>query len=224
MSHDLQTPLSSILGVFDSLLSPDGNLSDEQSKHLISLGQEQSERLLRQVRNLLSISKVDGGALKISLQNLRPQDCVKSALKAFPRQDQNRIQIQDDSNGVDIWADPSLLSVLLANLLDNALKFSSPESLVEIRIQQRNQDCHIDVMDSGCGILPQDQDKIFERFYRGQTPKKLPGSGLGLHICKVMSELQHATLTYSPRTPIGSCFTLQLPLVSNQKLTKDSQT
>lgn len=223
LSHDLQTPLSSILGVFDSLLSPDGILSGEQSQQLISLGQEQSERLLRQVRNLLSISKVDGGALKISLQNLRPHDCVKSALKAFPRQDQSRIQIQDDSQGADIWADPSLLSVLLANLLDNALKFSPSESPVEIHIHQGDHCCCIEVMDSGCGILLQDQDKIFERFYRGQTPKKVPGSGLGLHICKVMSELQHATLTYSPRTPTGSCFTLKLPLVSNQNLTKDSQ-
>ena len=211
LSHDLQTPLASILGVFEALQSPQAQLSSQQSSRLTSLGQQQSERLLRLVRNLLNIGKLEAGALKLSLQWLVLEDVVRSAIRSFPEADIRRIQLSSEGSEVEVRGDASLLSQIVLNLIDNALKFSPSQEAVQLNLGREKDSVHLEVLDRGFGIQEQDTVHIFERFFRGSTPKKVPGSGLGLHICKLLVDLHGGQLDYSPRAEGGSCFRLTLP-------------
>ncbi len=210
LSHDLQTPLASILGVFEALQSPQAQLSGQQSERLASLGQQQSERLLRLVRNLLNIGKLEAGALRLSLQWLVLEDVVRSAIRSFPEKDVKRIRLSCSGPEVEVRGDASLLSQVVLNLIDNALKFSPAQEEVCLQLWREKDSVHLDVLDRGFGIEEQDISHIFERFFRGSTPKKIPGSGLGLHICKLLVDLHGGQLEYAPRSEGGSRFRLTL--------------
>ena len=211
LSHDLQTPLSSILGVFEALQSCGVKFSEEQSQRLAQLGQQQSERLLKLVRNLLNVGKLEGGALKLCLRPILLEDVVRSVLRGLPGSDAQRIRLACQGEEVEVEGDAVLLHQVVYNLLDNALKFSPPEQEVELRLWREEDQVMLEVLDRGFGIAEQDRSRIFERFFRGTTPRKVPGSGLGLNICKVLAELHHGELDYLPRTEGGSCFRLRLP-------------
>jgi K+-sensing histidine kinase KdpD len=211
LSHDLQTPLSSILGVFEALQSPEVKFSEEQSQRLTLLGQQQSERLLRLVRNLLNVGKLEGGALKLCLRPILLEDVVRSALRSLPRSDAQRIRLACQGEEVEVQGDAVLLHQVVFNLLDNALKFSPSDQEVELHLWRQEDQVFLEVLDRGFGIAEQDCARIYERFFRGTTPRQVPGSGLGLHICKVLAELHRGDLSYRPRAEGGSCFRLSLP-------------
>jgi K+-sensing histidine kinase KdpD len=211
LSHDLQTPLASILGVFEALQSQDVHFSPEQSQQLVSLGQGQTERLLRLVRNLLNEGRLQGGALQLSWQTLDVQDLVRAVLRGLAKPEAQRIQLSSSSEALDILGDAGLLGQLLANLIDNGLKFSPADQPLQIDIQAHPGQVEIHILDHGCGVREEDREKIFERFYRGTTPTKIPGSGLGLHIAKAVAELHKGEIAHFPRHPQGSQFILKLP-------------
>lgn len=204
LSHDLQTPLTSILGVFEALQDGAG-LSAEQSLRLADLGHEQAERLLRLVRNLLNVAKLDGGALKLRLSPLLLEDVVRATVRGLSP----RIRLESCGEQVEVQGDAVLLGQIVHNLVDNALKFSSEP--VELCLKRSEGYVHLEVLDRGCGIREEDTGHIFERFFRGTTPRKVAGSGLGLHIGKLLAELHQGDVIYCPRPGGGSHFELRLP-------------
>lgn len=212
LSHDLQTPLAAILGVFEALQSKEASLSPEQSEKLVALGHQQSERLLHQLRNLLNIGKLEAGALKLSRTSLSLRDLVRSAVRALSPSDSQRILLHCNDDP-EVSGDATLLHQVVFNLLDNALKFSPANQKVEVEVSIQGAFVCMEVRDRGFGVSPEDRQHIFERFYRGVTPCKIPGSGLGLHISMVLAELHGGSLVYLPREPEGSIFQFNLPAV-----------
>ncbi len=213
LSHDLQTPLTSILGVFETLKGGAG-LSQEQSGRLADLGHEQAERLLRLVRNLLNVAKLEGGALQLHLSPLLLEDVVRVAIRSLTPDDSLRIRLESLGEPVEVQGDAVLLQQIVFNLIDNALKFSSPREPVNLCLTRTQGSVCLEVLDRGCGIRAEDTEHIFERFFRGTTPRKIAGSGLGLHIGKLLAELHQGDVSYSPRPGGGCRFELRLPGVA----------
>jgi len=210
LSHDLQTPLTSILGVLEALR--DGSaLSPEQGERLADLGHQQAERLLRLVRNLLNVAKLEGGALQLHLSPLSLEDVARSAVRGLSPEDAWRISLECRAEDSEVMGDSVLLQQIVFNLLDNALKFSAPTDPVELTIYRAGDQVWLEVQDRGCGIAEQDREHIFERFFRGTTPRRVAGSGLGLHISKLLAELHQGDVCYHPRAEGGSSFHLGLP-------------
>ncbi|MBX3171572.1 MAG: DUF4118 domain-containing protein [Candidatus Eremiobacteraeota bacterium] len=206
ISHDLQTPLSSIRGSVDTLKTC--ALPDQDRQVLLDLASGQIGRLQKLVQNILNLSKIEAGGLTLCLRWISVEEMVAGVVEGFPQAAQARIRWQVAEEIPEVQADFSLLSQLLSNLLDNALKFS--QGPVGVEVTARNGKVFLSVSDQGCGVEPADREKIFERFYRGQTPRHVPGTGLGLNICRGIAELHHASLRVEALEP-GSRFVLEIP-------------
>ncbi len=211
MSHDLQTPLASISGIFEVLGAEGIVISEEERQKLMELGASQTERLLHLVKNVINLSKLDGGGLRLELKDVSLEEIARSAIERFNPRDRQRVTLQVDGSPPEIQGDGLLLTQVTFNLLDNALKFSSDESMVEVRLLGQRQSCRLEVVDLGCGIEVFEQNRIFERFFRGRTPTKVPGSGLGLSICKSIVELHGGRLSFQSRVHEGTTFSMVMP-------------
>ena len=218
MSHDLQTPLSSILGTFEVLRDSGAKLPEEHHKELLDIGYTQTTRLLHLASNILNLSKIEGGGLRPALRWVDLAEILQQSLERFEQRQWQRVVLRKSVESAEVWGDATLLTQVLFNLLDNALKFSMEASTVKVEIFRSPKGLTLAVSDSGFGVALEEQDLIFDRFYRGQTPQKVPGSGLGLHICKGVIELHGGTLTVSSEPGRGSRFEVSLPLTQEFKV------
>jgi two-component system sensor histidine kinase KdpD len=214
ISHDLKTPLASILGNVSSLAQY-GKLYDDATRiEMLEMAEAETVRLSRFVDNLLHMTRIDAGGLRPTLEVLDVSDLVGSALTRSEKVLQRHRLCTDlppDLPMVD--ADFVLAEHVLANLLDNAAKYSPPGS--EIRIAARDADDRvvIYVQDEGLGIAAEYLDRIFQRFFRVMTADHRPaGTGLGLAICKGFVEAMGGTVCAGNRTDKpGARFTVTLP-------------
>lgn len=206
ISHDLQTPISSIRGSVDTLKTC--SLPDQDRQVLLDLASDQIARLQKLVQNILNLSKIEAGGLTLCLRWISVEEMVTGVVEGFPAPAQARIRWHVAEEIPEVQADFALLSQLLSNLLDNALKFS--QGPVTVEVGAGRDSVRLSVSDQGFGVAPAEREKIFERFYRGQTPRQIPGTGLGLNICLGIAELHHASLRVEALDP-GSRFVLEMP-------------
>lgn len=210
ISHDLQTPLSTISGTVDTLRLSVDKLSGVDRQELLQLASEQISRLEKLVKNILNLSKMEAGGLRLSSGWVPIGELLQVVRSRFPKESAARIQLLLHEDFPEVQGDFTLLSQVFANLLDNALKFS--QGPVTVDGQLDGQTVCVSVRDDGVGVRPDEVELIFEKFYRGSTPMAVPGSGLGLNICRGVVELHHGQLRYQPESTGGSRFTVVLPL------------
>lgn len=206
-SHDFQTPLSSISGVLEVLASESGELSDEQRRRLANIGFSQTDRLLHLARNLLSLGKLEGGSLRLSDSWVDLVGVLGSTVDRL--EEAERVRVATGDSVPVVRGDGTLLAQVIFNLLDNALKFSQDEVVCDFEVTA--SEVVLRVLDQGCGVAQGEEQRIFERFFRGTTPDQVPGSGLGLHICQAVAELHHGALAVERREGGGSAFSLRVP-------------
>lgn len=218
MSHDLQTPLSSILGTFEVLRDSGLELPKDHHKELLDIGYTQTTRLLHLASNILNLSKIEGGGLRPALRWVDLAEILQQSVERFEQRQWQRVVVRHRAESAEVWGDATLLAQVIFNLLDNALKFSKEATPITVELHRSSQGLSLAVSDTGFGVAAEEQEFIFERFYRGQTPQKVPGSGLGLHICKGVVELHGGTLTVSSTLGRGSRFEMSLPLTQEFKL------
>jgi len=210
ISHDLRTPLSSVIGVLSSLQEEPG-LDDAAKVNLIQVAREEAEKLNDIITNLLDISRIQAGAVKLNRQPADVSDIFNVTIDQFGGRAHGRtISVNVAAEIAPVMADFSLIVKVLYNLLDNALKYSSPESAVEISARMDGENVAIEVADRGVGIPPQDLPYIFGRFYRVPNTG-VPGTGLGLSICKGIVEAHGGAITAGNRPGGGAIFTVTLP-------------
>jgi|WetSurMetagenome_2_1015567.scaffolds.fasta_scaffold01276_3 two-component system, OmpR family, sensor histidine kinase KdpD len=213
VSHDLRTPLVSIIGVLSSLQEEGMNLDNAARKNLIGVAREEAERLNHLITNLLDVSRIEAGAIKINLQAADVQDLVGAALQqmeGFARNRQINVGIPAELPCVSV--DFGLTVQTLVNVLDNAIKYSAADSSIDISGSQAGNDIYIEVADHGVGIPSQDLIRVFDKFYRIQRPDNATGTGLGLSICKGMVEAQGGQITAENRPGGGTVIRLILPI------------
>jgi two-component system sensor histidine kinase KdpD len=213
ISHDLRTPLVSIVGVLSSLDEQSLTLDDASRSKLIEVAREEADRLNHLITNLLDESRIEGGALVISRQPAEVQDLVGAALEQLGEHIGSRpihIDIRQDLPFIPV--DSGLFVQALFNVLDNALKYSPPGSPIEIAASSRASEVRIEIRDRGVGIPAHDLTRVFDKFYRIRSPYSVTGTGLGLSICKGIVEAHGGQVVAENRRGGGTVIRITLPL------------
>lgn len=214
VSHDLRTPLAAIAGAASSL---DANIQKESidaANHaLLETIVDESQRLTRLVENLLHMTRLSSGKIQINRQWLPVEEVIGSAINRIDHVlDGREVKVEIAGDMPLIHGDEILLETILVNLLDNALKYSPAETPIEIQSEQIGGGIAIQVADRGCGILPGDEAKIFEKFNRGSgknTDRR--GTGLGLAICDAIVRAHKGTITARNRDGGGTIVRFTIP-------------
>ena len=213
ISHDLRTPLVSIIGALSTLQEEGMHLDKDATFNLLQVAREEAERLNRIIGNLLDLSRLEAGALRINRQPSNVMDLVGSAVEQLgTRRSERQIIIDVDEALPYVSVDFSLIVQSIVNVLDNALKYSPLGTPIEIRANRENHEIRIAVFDQGPGIPPQDLEHIFDKFPRIQRPDKATGTGLGLSICKGIIEAHGGHITARNREGKGIVISIYLPI------------
>jgi two-component system, OmpR family, sensor histidine kinase KdpD len=213
ISHDLRTPLVSITGALTSLDEQSEALTEENRRSLIQTAREEADRLNRLVGNLLSMTRIESGAIKLNLEPGDIQDVVGTALEQLGKRVADhliQVSIPDDYPLVPM--DFTLIVQVLVNVLENAAKYSRKESTIEIHADLQAGKARIQVADRGMGIPAGDLTHVFDKFYRVQRPESVGGTGLGLSISKGIVEIHHGSIYACEREGGGTIIMIELPL------------
>ncbi|MBV9515927.1 MAG: GAF domain-containing protein, partial [Mycobacteriaceae bacterium] len=217
ISHDLRTPLSSILGAASSLASRDITLDPESQGTMLRTIQEEANRLNRFIGNLLDMTRLEAGPLQLRAGLADLSDVVGAVLQRAEKilaADRVKVELNHDIPMLAI--DMVLLEQVLFNLLDNAAKYAPPDSLVRLCAWRDGQAwVRLQVLDEGDGIPPADLERIFDKFYRGVrgADRGRAGTGLGLAICRGFVEAMGGTISAANRADrSGAVFTVSLPV------------
>ncbi len=215
MSHELRTPLTSIL-TFGTLLEKQyiGPLSEKQSSY-VKLIRESGEHLLELINDILELSKIEAGKEDITLEEVNVAELGESCVTLLREKAQSKglklyVEIQ---SGTTCHADKRRLKQILFNLLSNAVKFTE-KGLVKLIIAEDPDRIYFAVLDTGIGISPEDQAKLFQPFQQLDSGdnRRYSGTGLGLALSRRLARLHGGEITVTSRLGQGSCFTLTLPL------------
>jgi two-component system sensor histidine kinase KdpD len=213
ISHDLRTPLASILGSASSLKQYRGQLSQADQAELLGTIQEEAERLNHFIANLLDMTRLESGALAPNLELIELGDVVGSVLRRAPTQ--HHTIVLDLEPGLPMpRIDPVLFEQVLFNLLDNAAKYAAPGTTITLRGRRESGTIKLQVLDEGPGLPEEDRERVFDKFYRVRaSDKKRAGTGLGLAIARGFMEAMGGTITAANRSDnTGAVFTLTLPV------------
>lgn len=210
ISHDLRTPLVSITGALTSLEEEDPALDAATRRSLVVLAREEAERLNGLVGNLLEMTRIEAGALKATEEPCDVQEVIHAALDRLGARLAGRT-VSVDAADLSAPMDFVLMAQVLVNLLDNASKYSPPDSPIAVTAHVADGALEIAVADRGIGVPPEDLGRIFDKFYRVQSSKGVGGTGLGLAICKGIVEAHHGRIWAEVRPGGGTIVTVVLP-------------
>ncbi len=215
LSHDLRTPLASILGAASALRRYPDLHDARQREELLGTMQDEAERLDRFVANLLDISRLEAGALRQRQEMLDVGDVIASALRrASDLLVGYKVQrsIPDDLPAIE--ADATLLEQALFNVFDNAAKYASRGTAIKVDAKADGGNVVIRICDEGHGIAPDECERIFEKFHRSQSADRhVAGTGLGLAVARGFTEALGGTLTAGNRAShTGAVFTFTFPV------------
>jgi len=215
-SHELRTPISSIKGYAETLL--DGALGDKKNaKDFVNIIHEDSNRLAKLIDDLLDLAKIESGKMATEFLPVNIPDIIKKSVNVV----NNRAKVKSitiDSNAPNdlppALADETLLSQVLFNLLDNAVKYTPEKGSVKIDSRKEGELIQIDISDTGIGIPEKDIPRIFERFYRVDKARsrELGGTGLGLSIVKHIIQILGGSVWVKSELGKGSTFSFTVPI------------
>ncbi|WP_108671024.1 sensor histidine kinase [Peribacillus acanthi] len=211
VSHELQTPLSSIQGFSKTLQS--SNLSEQQRNEYLSIIEDESKRLSLLSKQLLTLASLDKEQNSIEMQTFDVAEQIKQVLFLTEWNWREKdLAIDLDIPSTFINGDRRLLHQVWTNILTNSIKFTAPAGTIGIRLFVHNEICHIEIKDSGIGIASSDLPYIFNRFYKADKSRsRKEGTGLGLAISKKIIEMHHGTISVNSTLGKGSTFIIQLP-------------
>ena len=217
ISHDLRTPLASITGSLSSLREDAAFLDEQARTDLLNTAWDQADQLNNLMGNLLEMTRLEAGARKIKTELCDAQDLVGVALAHLgSRLDSHPLELQVADSLPPVPMDFVLMAQALSNLLDNAAKYSPPDSPIRIQAETTATHLLLKVIDQGPGIGPEDAPRIFEKFYRGRSSEGVLGSGLGLSISKNIVEAHHGELWIEHPDGPGVIFCMALPLAKTE--------
>lgn len=212
ISHDLRTPLTSICGNADMLLQ--GKLSEDKKEKVYSYIYDDSFWLLNLVENLLSVTRMEDGGMKIKKQADMLEDLIDEALKHISRKSREfaiRVDMEDEMQLVNV--DSRLILQVIINIVDNAVKYTAPGGEIVISTKKEKSFVHVRIADQGNGIPDEDKPHIFEMFYTANS--KITDSkrslGLGLALCKSIVNAHGGRITVYDNRPKGTVFDFTVP-------------
>jgi two-component system sensor histidine kinase KdpD len=213
ISHDLRTPLVSITGALSSLSNDQVSLDESDRRSLIETASEEADRLNRLVGNLLDMTRLESGAMRLKPDAADIQDLIGSSLEEVSSRLGSRTMLVDVPDDLPLVSmDFVLIQRVLVNVIDNALKYSPAETQIEIKATMAGAFVEIMVADQGVGIPQEDLTRIFDKFYRVQRPNNVNGTGLGLAICKGIVDAHGGFISAENRHGGGTIITIALPV------------
>lgn len=213
VSHDLKTPLAAILGSASVLEDMDERAAPGARRELAAAIREEAERLSAYIGNVLELSRIRAGQVAARLELVELPDIVNGALRRTERALSGRaLEVGLPAGLPMLRLDPFLLEHALANVFDNAAKFSAEGSAVRIAARLEEVEVVLEVSDAGRGMRAEELERVFEAFYRG-SPRTAGGSGLGLAICRAFVEANGGTVeVLSAGQARGTRVTIRLPV------------
>jgi two-component system sensor histidine kinase KdpD len=215
VSHDLKTPLSSIIAAATALSTRRHELDSESVDQLLAGVISEGERLHRLIQNLLSITRLESPTIQ-----LRPTpEAVEDILAAVLRRMETRLgsrQVRADLEAELplVLVEPMLIEQVLANLLENAVSYAGPEAQIQVSARRQTGSLVVQVLDDGPGIAESERQKVFEKFYRGRTSSQSDGgAGLGLTICRAIVRAHHGRIAVRERPGGGTLVEFTLPSI-----------
>ena len=213
ISHDLRTPLATITGAVSSLRDPEVRLDEETTAALIDDIHSEADRLNRLVGNLLDMTRLEAGALRVSREPCDIAEVVGAALEHQARQLRGReIEIDIPADLPPAPMSEVLITQVLSNLLDNAVKYSPEATPVRVSARIEGRHLAVEVADRGAGIALADRTRVFDKFYRIERSGSSGGTGLGLAISKGIVEAHGGTIEALKRPGGGTILRFTLPL------------
>lgn len=214
VSHDFRSPLTAIKASVSTLLSEGRPFDPETQKSLYQTIDQESDRLNRLIGNILDLSRLEAGAWQPKLEGTPISELIGMVLDHFNEELNKRITVKIDANLSEVSIDSVQMIQVAKNLVENALKYSPPDSIVEIVARKEGSNAVIEVLDRGRGLSSEDMSHIFEPFYRGVglQESSVPGLGIGLAVCRGLVQANGGILTACNREGSGSVFTITLPL------------
>jgi PAS domain S-box-containing protein len=213
MSHELRTPLNAVVG-FSELLMDDkhGPLTERQQRYVKHI-RTGGFHLLKLINDILDLSKIEAGRLQLSTLTLDVSQSFHEAVETLcPLAENKKLTIRQGDTDLTVAADETRFKQILMNLLGNAIKFTPEHGSIQLDAHVQDDFVRIDVRDSGPGIPPGEEQRIFEAFYRTQQwGNTVEGSGLGLAITRRLVELQGGQITVENHPNAGCCFSFTLP-------------
>ncbi|EID0732926.1 histidine kinase [Vibrio parahaemolyticus] len=211
VSHDLRTPLATIIGTLTTLNEYMPKLNDLERKELLDSATSESHRLHQYIENLLQATKLQHGTLKITKKAEPIANIVRDAVSRLPNYTEKVSMNMDDSVGY-LSVSRSLIEQAIFNVLDNAMRFSPENESVEVSLSKQGSSCVIDVRDMGIGIKAEDAEKIFSLFYSGANNKSADsGTGMGLAVAKGIITAHQGEIQSMPVSE-GTLIRIRLPL------------
>jgi two-component system sensor histidine kinase KdpD len=214
VSHDLRTPLATITGALSSLVENGQRVNDAARQELLRTAEEGAQRLNNLVGDLLDMTRLRGGALRLRREPSDVQDLIGAALtQVADLLGKRAVEVDVAPNIPYVSLDFALVNRVLVNLLENAVKYSPPESPIAIRARAAGPNLEIEVADRGPGIPGADVARMFERFQRGGRSSD-GGTGLGLAICRGFVAAHGGEIRAENRPGGGLIVTFTIPLES----------
>lgn len=211
IAHDLRSPLGRIRAGAEQALVNDSSLEDFQKASVETL--EECDRLLHMINSTLDVAEAEMGISDMEMQDTDLSQMVLDACELFePLAEGKEIELNHHIPiGCRIVANTAYLQRLLGNLLENAIKYTPPEGKVTVDLESRDHEIYIKVIDTGAGIAPGDQARIFDRFYRCDTSRSEPGCGLGLSLARAIARAHGGDIQLKSALNHGSEFIVTLP-------------
>ena len=225
ISHDLRTPLATIIGSLTSLRSYGASYDDKTRDEFMATIQAEAERLNRFIGNLLDMTRLEAGAIDLKPELADLAEIVGTALQRSAKLlAAHRVVIEIDPDMPMLRTDYLLLEQALFNLLDNAAKYAPAGSRVLIRGRRDGGSVLVEIVDEGPGIPAQELERIFDKFYRVQAQdRQRAGTGLGLAICRGFVEALGGTISAGNRRDgSGAVFAIRLPTASAEAVPEDA--
>lgn len=208
VTHELKTPIAVAQLNLETLQKH--QLDETKRQRLIQLTLQETNRLNHLASNILVSSQLEGGRYELTKENLDLSAVVQTCLSEFSTRFPERIWEGHIEPGITMNADALLLPILINNLLENALKYSPKNSVIGCSLTQENKTALLRITDEGPGIEKEEKKQIFEKFYRigNESTRSTKGTGLGLYLCKKITEDHKGKVNVSDNSPRGSIFTV----------------
>jgi two-component system, NarL family, sensor histidine kinase BarA len=215
MSHELRTPLNSILG-FSQVLQSSPGLNDKQTRWVNNI-RSSGEQLLALINDILDLAKIEAGKMEVRVSEFSSYDVCEGLLTMFrPLAEKKNIDLRGQfaPDIPPLRQDPVKFQQILSNLLSNAVKFTPEGGRVLLKAETEGDRMVLQVIDTGVGIAPEEQELVFEKFRQGANPltRDYAGTGLGLSIVRELTKLLGGEVTLQSELGRGSTFTVRLPL------------
>lgn len=224
ISHDMKTPLASIMSSASIIKNYSDQLTDERRVHHAEHIIQATFRTLEMLEDLMTFGKLEAGVLKVEPVEIRLLPLVQSIIHTINPSDDETHNILVEAEGHEhctVWGDESLVRHAILNLLTNAMKYSARGSNITIYLEQDHGKTILAVQDEGIGIPEKDLSNLFTAFQRATNVGTIVGTGLGLAVVKLAADLNHGEIRWDSEEGKGSVFILSLPCNSNQVIVNE---